>query len=205
MKDFAADLVALLRGIKIQVVWSLSAKVEGALGWRSPVDVLKQLILQILQLNHSLVNEHSPILNAARFQSAKTESDWFELLGSVLEGLSHIYIVVDAEVLSKEFSSQICWPEYFLRLFERLQGNSCRTIVKVVLISLGQAPYLKMPSTSAIENMTIVAKGGSRPGKIVRRKAKARTSTGHHGLSFLKPFLLHDLEIDTPACSVQTG
>jgi len=86
-KDFAADLVALLRGIKIQVVWSLSAKAEGTLCWRSPVDVLKQLVLQILQLNHLLVDAQSPILNAARFQSARTEGDWFELLGSVLEGL----------------------------------------------------------------------------------------------------------------------
>jgi hypothetical protein len=203
-KDFAADLVALLRGIKIQVVWSLSAKADEALGWRSPVDVLKQLVLQVLQLNHSLVNEQSPILNAARFQSARTEGDWFELLGSVLEGLPQIYIIVDAEVLSKEFSSQIRWPEAFLHLFERLQGNFCKTVVKVVLVSLGNTPYLELPFASPLGKMTIMVKSGRRPGQVVRRKSKVRPPARHHALNSLKPFLLHNVEMDTPVSSIRT-
>lgn len=99
-KDFAADIVGLLRSMKIPVVWTLSAKAEGVLEWRSPVDVLKQLVLQVLHRNHSLLKEQSYALNAARFQSASTEPDWFELLGTVLEGLEQIYIVVDAGILS---------------------------------------------------------------------------------------------------------
>lgn len=204
-KDFAADLVALLRGIKIHVVWSLSATAEGALGWRSPVDVLKQLVLQILQLNDSLVNEQSPSLNAARFQSARTEDDWFELLGLVLEGLPQIYIVVDAEVLSKEFSSQTPWPEAFLHLFKRLQGKLCKTVVKVVLVSLSHTPYLELPFASPLEKMTIMVKSGRRPGQVVRRKSKVRPPTHHHGLSSLKPFLLHNGKVDPPVSSIITS
>jgi len=196
-KDFAADLVALLRGIKIQVVWSLSAKAEGTLCWRSPVDVLKQLVLQILQLNHLLVDAQSPILNAARFQSARTEGDWFELLGSVLEGLPQIYIVVDAEVLSKEFSSQVSWPEAFMHLFERLQEKFCKTVVKVVLVSLGHTPFLELPFASPLERMTVVVKSRRRTSQAMRRKLKGRHPARHHGLGSLKQFLLHNVEMNT--------
>jgi hypothetical protein len=41
---FRSGSCRLLRGIKIQVVWSLSAKAKGDLGCGSPVDVLKQVI-----------------------------------------------------------------------------------------------------------------------------------------------------------------
>lgn len=120
-KDFAADIVALLRGMKIPVLWTLSAKAETNLGWRSPVEVLKQLVLQVLHVNHTLLDEQSTALNAARFQSATTEADWFDLLGSVLEGLSQVYIVIDAEVMSRQFSSEISWPKAFLELFKKLK------------------------------------------------------------------------------------
>jgi hypothetical protein len=190
--------------MKIQVVWSLSAKAEGTVGWRSPVDVLKQLCLQVLQLNHSLLNEQSPILNAARFQSARTEFDWFELLGSVLEGLPQIYIVVDAEVLSKEFSSQISWPEAFLQLFKRLQETFCKTIVKVVLVSLGHTPYLELPFASPLEKMTIMVKSGRRSGPVVRRRSRLRPPARHHGLNSLKSFLLQNVEFTSPVFSADT-
>jgi hypothetical protein len=200
-KDFATDLVALLRGIRIQVVWSLSAKAQGTLGWRSPVDVLKQLVLQILQLNHSLLNEQSPILNAARFQSARTECDWFQLLGSALEGLPQIYIVIDTEVLSKEFSSEISWPEAFLQLFKRLQGKFCKTIVKVVLVSLGHTSYLELPFASPLENITMIIKSGRRPSQVVRKKSKFRSPARHHGLNSLKPLLLQSAGMEAPLSS----
>jgi len=100
-KDLATDIVGLLRGMKILVLWTLSAKAEGDRGWRSPVEVLKQLIRQVLHMSHSLLDEQSTALSAVRFQSATTETDWFAVLGSVLEGLSHVYIVIDAEVMSR--------------------------------------------------------------------------------------------------------
>jgi hypothetical protein len=152
-----------------------------------------------------LVNEQSPVLNAARFQSARTEGDWFELLGSVLEGLPQIYVVVDAEILSKEFSSHIRWPEAFLHLFERLQERFCKSVVKVVLVSLGHTPYLELPFASPLGKMTITVKSRRRSGQIMGRKSKVRHPARHRGINSLKPFLLHNVEMDAPESGIHTG
>ena len=200
-KDFAADIVGLLHSIEIPVVWTLSAKAEGSLNWRSPIDVLKQLVLQVLQLNHSLLNDQSPALNAARFQSASTESDWFGLLGSVLEGLSQIYIVIDAEVLSREFCSQISWPNAFLQVFETLAAGCHKTIVKVVLVSFGNSPYLESASAALLNDVTIKIDNGRRPPLGVRRKAQFRSATRRAGSDVLRPFLLQSVESKPPVSS----
>ena len=74
--------------MKIPMLWTLSVIEGGNLGWRSPVDILKQLVLPVLQLVQKLLlNDQSPALNPTRFQAASTESDGFELLGAVLEGI----------------------------------------------------------------------------------------------------------------------
>jgi hypothetical protein len=187
-KDFAADIVGLLRKMNIPVVWTLSAKAEGNSGWRSPVDVLKQLVSQILHLNQALLNEQSVALNAVRFQSASTEIEWFELLSSVLPGLQQIYIVVDAEILSPEFSSQIAWPAAFLKLFEDLAARSCKTIIKVVLISFGATPYFSSPSP--LEDVSIRIDRDRRRGSLAKRKSRFRSVAQRQGSEYLRPYLL---------------
>jgi hypothetical protein len=178
--------------MKIPVLWTLSAKAENNLGWRSPVEVLKQLVLQVLYVNHSLLNEQSAALNASRFQSATTEADWFDLLGSVLEGLPQVYIVIDAEVMSRQFSSEISWPEAFLELFGKLKARCCKTIVKVVLLSFGNSPYLELPS-AASKSLTIKLDQERRPPMAARRKAHYRTFARRGGSESLRPFLIQSV------------
>lgn len=56
----------------------------------SVVDVLKQLVLQALRIDQSMLNERACALSAARFQSARTEAQWFDLLGSVIPGFPRL-------------------------------------------------------------------------------------------------------------------
>ena len=148
LKDFTVDIVAMLRSMSIPVVWALSAKDDGLSVWRSPVDVLEQLSLQVLHINHSLLRDQSAALNAARFQSATTESQWFDLLELVLDGLPQIYIALDVEVLERGFGSQLCWPLEFLRTFTNLAARGSKTVVKVVLVSFANNPFTETPFTS---------------------------------------------------------
>jgi len=197
-KDFATDMVALLRAMKIPVAWSLSAKSEENFGWRSPVDVLKQLVLQILHLNQSLLKDQSPALNAAQFQSATTESDWFKILRSVLDGLKEIYIVVDAEILSREFSSQISWLDAFTRMFEDLQADACKTIVKVVLVSFSTSPYTSSLKPSFSKDAIIRIERDWRAGSNTVRKRYIRSPVSRQGADVLRPFLLQSSTRDGP-------
>jgi hypothetical protein len=183
-KDFAADMVALLRSMQIPVVWTLSAKAEGNIGWRSPVDVLKQLVLQVLYLNPSLLKDQSPALNAVRFQCSTTESEWFAILASVLNGIHQIYIVVDAEILNTEFSSQISWPDAFHKIFKDLMADSCKTIVKVVLISFGSSPYVSSHQSASFDDVTLRIERDRR-----MRKHYFRSQRTYQGADVLRPFL----------------
>jgi len=189
-KDFAADMVALLRGMKIPVIWTLSAKAEGNTEWRSPVEVLKQLVMQILHLNQTLLSDQSSALNAAQFQSANTELDWFQLLGRVLKGLRQLYIVIDADVLRQEFSSDVSWPQEFLKLFEELKSNSPKTAVKAVLISFGSSRYMLAGECAFLDDKTIKIDRDRRGGCAVRRRQLFRSATRSQGSEGLRPFLL---------------
>ncbi|CZR52986.1 uncharacterized protein PAC_02864 [Phialocephala subalpina] len=187
-KDFVSDLVALLRGMKIPVVWTLNAKSE-SFEWRSPVGVLKQLVFQVLQLNHWLLSEQSISLNAAQFQSAVTEADWFKLLGLVLTGLQNIYVVVDAEILSKEFSSDLFWPGAFLKLFDDPKARNCDAVVKVVLISFGASTSMSSSDNALVEDVTIKIDRQRRAGNVVMRRQSARVAHHRQSSEALRPFL----------------
>jgi hypothetical protein len=185
-KDFATDIVGLLCKMKIPVIWTLSARADGNARWRSPIDVLKQLVMQVLHINSSLLTEQSPALNAARFQSATTELQWFDLLASVLSGLPQIYIVVDVEVLSEEFSSQILWPTAFLKLFDGIAKRS-KTIIKVVLISYGTSRYVPLSSSASLYDMTIRI---DRDRCSSRKRQRFRPTGRHRASNVLRQFIL---------------
>jgi hypothetical protein len=56
------------------------------------------------------------------------------LLGSVLEGLPQIYIIIDVELLEHNSSNRRSWPTIFERLFHEMKMRSVQTVVKVAFI-----------------------------------------------------------------------
>jgi len=119
---------------KIPGVWALDSKGlspdKVARG-----DVIKYLASQILQHNRSLMDERSASLSAQRFQSARTERDWFNVLGTVLEGLKLIYVFVDLNLIDKlSGNEQLSWLREFPKLFDNLRERGVKTIVKVVFV-----------------------------------------------------------------------
>jgi len=132
-RDFAVDAIDLITTAHVPVVWALSFQGLDS-GAGGPLDVLKYLVSQVLQLNHTLLNERSAALSAARFQSAKSCQDWLNLLGSVLQGLEQIYIIIDLDVLGQGLREDIPWPDLFIQLADGLSARSLHTIVKVAFI-----------------------------------------------------------------------
>lgn len=188
-KDFATEMVALLRATKIPVIWTLSAKADSSSAWRSPIEVLKQLVLQILHLNQSLLNDESPALNAARFQNATKESEWFAILASVLSGLEKLYIVVDAEIMNREMASQISWTDAFNTMLEDLKALSCKTVVKIVLVSYSNSPYISSSQPTTFGNVTVRIEKERRMATM--RKHHFRSRGSQQGSNVLMPLLRH--------------
>ncbi|XTI82906.1 hypothetical protein V2W45_1464303 [Cenococcum geophilum] len=122
-KTLEADVIDSISVTNNPVVWALNSGNNTTIDY-TPIDVLKQIVSQALQQNHTLLNERSAALNAARFQSAVTENEWFSLVGSALEGLQTIYIVIDLEVIAHAISTDTSWSEAFLQLFDEFQARS---------------------------------------------------------------------------------
>jgi hypothetical protein len=140
-RDFAVDMIDLVYAAQIPVVWALDPTFDTQLRL-TPMDVLKYITLQVLRLNHAMLNERAVTLSAAQFQSTTTETGWFSMLGSALEGLQQLYIIIDLELLTKSAASTQTWLEEFPRLFSELSARKVRTVVKVAFVSpMGTEEY----------------------------------------------------------------
>lgn len=135
LRDFAADFIHLLLKQNIPVIWALRPK--GLIPQEHTVlDVLKSLVSQILQQSHTMLNERSASLTAARCRDACTMNDWFAILGSVLSGTRLIYIVVDLDIRASAGQMQeYNWSSGFSKLFEELQARQISTMVKVIFLT----------------------------------------------------------------------
>lgn len=185
-KDFAADIVDLLRTMNIPTVWVLNPSHEASGAEPTTTDVLKQITLQILKINSTLLDERSLSLNAARFQSASSESDWFNLLGSALTGLPVIYIVIDVETVKCKLPNNFSWSAAFYRLFEDLSARGISTPIKVILISYGTGSRVSRgPSSEKLDECIINIE------KKPRSRRFARAAIRKRGVEVLRPFLLH--------------
>jgi hypothetical protein len=176
--------VSIVEAIKtaiIPVVWVLNSRTgeeNGVCPSRAPsaIDVLKQLVFQVLQLNHTLLNERSASLNAARYKSAATEGEWFDLLGAAIAGLPQIYMIIDVEVVGPEGGSTCSWPKIFMNLFESLLARNVKTNVKVVLVSYRTQLSLEVISTPGIGSVLNIGKRGGvlKSGRVTKGKKSSR-------------------------------
>lgn len=132
IRDFAVNAIDLIMEAQIPVVWALH--LPQSQGEFTSGDVIKYLISQVLRKNHTLLNERSLSLNAARFQSATSTEEWFSLLGAVLEGLPQAYFIIDLEFLGQENEDGSAWSQLFVQLFEGLRQRGTRTILKVAFL-----------------------------------------------------------------------
>lgn len=141
LRDLAVNMIDEVSSHNIPVVWALQCKegptADSASHLYTTKDVLKHIFSQLLQQNHTLLNEKSVGLNIARFQIATSEDQWFSLLGSVLEGLNTVYVVIDVEVLASAVLPEQVWPEAFVVLFDQLRLRNVSTKVKVAFLSSG--------------------------------------------------------------------
>lgn len=140
IKDFLTDAVVCIRQSDVPVIWAL--KTVDLIDFRMTlVDLLKYLTCQALKLQH-MPTESSLSLNCARFQSARDEKEWFNLLAASLASLKQVYIILDLELLSLKLvdvTGSFSLPAAFSELFKQLAQRSPNIVVKVMLVSYGSS------------------------------------------------------------------
>ena len=106
VRKFCVNAIDLLRSSKIPVAWALKTTEQDTTEAPTAIDLLKDIVSQVLRSNVALHTEKSLGLSCATFRRAETENEWCELLGSVLAGLSKVYIIIDVEAVSTRYVSR---------------------------------------------------------------------------------------------------
>jgi hypothetical protein len=106
----------------------------------SIIDLLKYLVRQALQIQRRSKTEKTMALSCARFQTAITEVEWFQLLESIMaEMSSEIYIVIDIEILDQDLLDDFSILSAFKLLFGKLSSRGLSVRVKVLFFSYGSS------------------------------------------------------------------
>ena len=157
VKGFVVNIVRLLHQEDVPVVWVLKAPQSSSTEGISTVDVLKDLICQILRLNISKHTERSLSLSCAQFRSAETLSQWFDLLATVLEHFSLLFIIIDIEAVSVAYAKSIedfSWLSSFTTVLQSLSKRQLQTKLKVLLVSYGSAS-LQEPKLALFHDLIV--------------------------------------------------
>jgi hypothetical protein len=164
-RELAVSIIEATKATETPVVWILNSGIReenSVSSFQAPsaVDVLKQLVYQVLQLNHTFLNERSVALNAARYKSATTEDEWFDIHGAAIAGLRRIYIIIDIEVVGPDGGNTRSWPKIFTDLFEALLARKTMATVKVVLVSYRTQLSLEQVSRPGVGSVLNLARRG---------------------------------------------
>ncbi|KAH7347581.1 hypothetical protein B0T11DRAFT_343705 [Plectosphaerella cucumerina] len=129
---YCAETISVLRESGIPVIWALKTMMPGgdyAEDGVSSIDMIKYLVSQTVLLNPTMHTEAAMSPRLHSFKEAKSDSDWINILGSVLQGLPHLYVVLDVEVLKQTSRGGL------VNLTAKLSELKVETVVKIVMIN----------------------------------------------------------------------
>ena len=180
-KHLGFSVVENMRSSRIPVIWVLPQDCQEYSTDLTTIDLLKNLVYQAIRLNSAFRRESACALSCARIQSATTESEWFNILGSALAEVPLVYIVINIGSLGRKIipvSDDFSLPLAFTNLFKQLASRDSHTVVKLILISYGDAQCMLMPGVERPQDI-IVNVGPHR--NLPRSRRHSRMSPYHRG------------------------
>ncbi|KAK6852030.1 hypothetical protein PG995_012155 [Apiospora arundinis] len=145
LQSFCTQAVAMLRDAQIPVIWALKTPIRerGATDAVSSIDLIKYLIAQAIAINKSIHTDAALTPCHKSFVGAQTEDDWVRILGSVLQGIPYLYIILDIEVVSQNLAGPAndFWLAAFGQIFNELSARGSKTLVRVALVGYGASPF----------------------------------------------------------------
>jgi hypothetical protein len=196
VEQIALDLVLYLEDHSHPAVWIFNDITSS--GYLTTAgDIFKQLAIQILQKNPRLHSARYLLHIVEHFQIVSKDTDWFDVIHFVLEGMPNLYMVIDLGILGTGYETSSSWMEQFSGLFERLRlGNA--SILKIVLLSCWPLP------NSDISPLTIDINTQVGPPSL-QRAYRGLETTGFRSLPFPVQSSEHEARVSqsTDAASSQ--
>jgi hypothetical protein len=172
VRDFSVDIIRTLQAAKIPTLWALKSPMRDNHSMSlSNVDILRSLIYQALYLNSSLHAENYIAAKIAAVRDAVGSGAMFDILGSVLDGMRQVYIIVDIELLNS-LEEKTSSSSAFLDLFRKLADHGSTTMVKVAIMSYTTNAFVKMHNES-LQNLVDRAYASA---EAMRKKQISRKS-----------------------------
>ncbi|KAF5718556.1 hypothetical protein FMUND_5137 [Fusarium mundagurra] len=102
IQDFAIDIIQAVTMMRIPVLWVLgSANKTTSNAMLSPVDLVRYLTYQALQIEGIVTTEKQMSLRHSQLEEAKTSQDWLALFKLIMQDLGgQIYIIIDLATVS---------------------------------------------------------------------------------------------------------
>jgi hypothetical protein len=184
IKELCLDVIEYLERRQVGVLWALKNITLTDKADLAVSDVLKGLIAQALRINCASYTDLAFSHQLRRFIAARTEEDWFDLLGSIIEQLPMVYIVFDLELVRQlERNSSIAWYTGFSTLLVKLRDRDSKCIVKIILACYGpHSPLDKVPNGQEQHAMNFSDPSGRHAagaGHGGRTAGKTKTRRGH--------------------------
>lgn len=92
-------MVETLRDSEFRIIWALRYP-----GFEdasiTTVSILRILVMQTLHQNEAVVTSGQFALRPQQLEEAASEQDWLRIFGKVLEGLKHVFVVLDPDLVN---------------------------------------------------------------------------------------------------------
>lgn len=154
LRTLCVDVIDQLNDAQIPVLFAIKTNGDKwSQGGINASSVLRYLVWQALSPHQPGHTEKSLSRRCAQFHDLTTETQYLEMLESVLSTFDRpVYIILDLEILSREpsSSSRFNWLTAFLSYFERLSTKHPTIQVKILLLSYkSEFPFMLRESESS--------------------------------------------------------
>ena len=132
-KAFLVNLVDLIREKNFRILWTLRFPDY----WErklTNLDILRMLVIQSLQINPQALTSSEHPITMTHLREAVDERDWLVLLNRALTGLSYVYIILDADLLSHATGKD---RYVATKLIEAFPIMITSTVVKLIVSNAG--------------------------------------------------------------------
>jgi hypothetical protein len=133
-KDIAVLAIQHLKAQSIPVLWTVSPIGNETLR-PSISTVIQGLLYQVLQQNQDLLNPDLGEVSAAKFQNERTESEWVDLLCTLLGRMQHCFIIVETQHLFELNRNDPEWVASYFQLIQRILQRTQGASIKILLLS----------------------------------------------------------------------
>ena len=190
-RDFAVELLKMLRASGVPAIWALSHTTSDVDVGASLIDILLSLSKQALVLNPNTLNSGINPVSSSHFQNVLTEDQAFKLLDRCVSGIPKLYIVLDMALVNAAVNYYDTLVNSFVQKFLNLLLAQPNGGIKLVLAAEEFNNNIELEEGDLLDGSRIFVGGQSlalmNRTKGRRRRYLAAAVTRHRRCRWIRP------------------